>query len=729
MYISFTSEINNTDNEITVTDTLSTLTVPHYYDLIEKVRLEGPTGLIYDGSFGSPDMNHPLDTEFTYALPAPGGVLPVGIYKVKVTGRFTKRANLTYVNIIANSVSIPDGITDIEAGDTIDLGGGANNGTYTVATVTTSAYGVDIGLVEPLSSSTVSGYLEWEHDEELERTYGYNVTIPTASIGLSANCPATRFYTNDNTDYNIVYTDPTTGMTTTLSYTTIARTMVTNFPVGANQVPVDSAQTTSAASNETTTLWTGVWNATLSTDLTYTLPSGLVVSMNVAGQDFYEVTCDTNLCCIKSCLHALYDRYHNALNSNEAEANRLERYITDLSGAYISFRAAVDCGDNDNVVKYYGIMKDIVEATECSCGCDENDASPTQVVPLFPIATNGDAVVIATGDAYIVVTPTQVGATTTYTLTLATDQIETLISTYINANPTLITAIVAANIWGATVSAGTTSYDTALGFTGDIAIGSPNIINVVHNTSASELRVGDPVYGTGIPLGTYIQSIGTGSIVMSANATANTAALPVTIRRVNDGISIQKYKRSISGVDYFHWAILTAVQNSIVIDGTTEAMQLSGDASAPGNYFFYGTNGAGTKGFNDFSVVALALAFGKFYSNNSSTPTDIDSAAEVVGASISNLPAGTYILMSFGKIVGGYTDQITGEIKVNGGSNVVANTIDLVAGTVLNNQIFLMAPYTNAGPGTVTIDNTYQAAGSLRANALRDRTLVAIRVA
>lgn len=40
------------------------------------------------------------------------------------------------------------------------------------------------------------------------------------------------------------------------------------------------------------------------------------------------------------------------------------------------------------------------------------------------------------------------------------------------------------------------------------------------------------------------------------------------------------------------------VQDSIVVDTSTHKMKLSGDSAAPGNSYYYGTNGSGTKGYH-----------------------------------------------------------------------------------------------------------------------------------
>jgi hypothetical protein len=45
------------------------------------------------------------------------------------------------------------------------------------------------------------------------------------------------------------------------------------------------------------------------------------------------------------------------------------------------------------------------------------------------------------------------------------------------------------------------------------------------------------------------------------------------------------------------------VQDSIVIDGTSGKLKLSGDTASPGNWKLYGTNGSGTRGWLSATVL------------------------------------------------------------------------------------------------------------------------------
>jgi|GEM_PF-1396523 len=77
-----------------------------------------------------------------------------------------------------------------------------------------------------------------------------------------------------------------------------------------------------------------------------------------------------------------------------------------------------------------------------------------------------------------------------------------------------------------TGGAGTYTVDTAqtVGATADTTASSPNLANVV-----GALVVGQEIGGPGIPRGTTIVSVGSGTAVMSANATATAAAVQLSV--------------------------------------------------------------------------------------------------------------------------------------------------------------------------------------------------------
>lgn len=101
---------------------------------------------------------------------------------------------------------------------------------------------------------------------------------------------------------------------------------------------------------------------------------------------------------------------------------------------------------------------------------------------------------------------------------------------------------------------------------------------------------GKVIKDSGLRLDQLLEESGFGDVGIIESATGN---VPFILKDVKDGdaTSVQ------SNTGSFQTNVRT--QNSIVLDTGTNRINLSGDASAPGNSKYYGTDGSGTKGFHD----------------------------------------------------------------------------------------------------------------------------------
>jgi hypothetical protein len=63
------------------------------------------------------------------------------------------------------------------------------------------------------------------------------------------------------------------------------------------------------------------------------------------------------------------------------------------------------------------------------------------------------------------------------------------------------------------------------------------------------------------------------------------------------GLKATTNKRIIAGKFWKKYTLEVNRDKSIVIDGTTQKIQLDGDVASPGNIYYYGTNSSGVKGF------------------------------------------------------------------------------------------------------------------------------------
>lgn len=71
-------------------------------------------------------------------------------------------------------------------------------------------------------------------------------------------------------------------------------------------------------------------------------------------------------------------------------------------------------------------------------------------------------------------------------------------------------------------------YAKYLKKSGDIASASPTVSNI----DVTDIAAGDPISGVGIPAGTTVIAVGSGSLTMSANATASTSALDIVVGNI-----------------------------------------------------------------------------------------------------------------------------------------------------------------------------------------------------
>lgn len=717
--------INATTNILNVADTTNYAAIPFFLDVLGITRIEYPAGLMYQNAgyalsnYGSPDINYPGTMNFDTAIPLVASAIPEGTYTVKYKTRVSKQTTLLNVDLGTNSVSLDIAVTDVVAGGTIVLAGGANDGTYTVQLVSTDLFGRKITLVQPLSSAVATGTFTWTVDSSVETSYDYCAVNPAPKITQEYFCDTNPplFISTDTSTYSI------TCDGVQVLPTTINRVHTVKAPDDAAGSPVAGPWVTSVAQSVITQLWTKTWTTVVVTTLTYTLPSGLIVVKEVTAMDQIPVTCDNTLCCLAECINNVRAAYLTALDQNSSAVPELLEKLTALNADYMMYNLYKTCGENDKLAALVTEIKSRLGST-CDCGCDSDDEVPTQIIPAYPIAINGNTAVVVPGSVYITVTPNTVGSTTTYTVDLSVSNVQALIAAYIAANPSIITTIVNSMELGVAVSSLVIPSDVAVAFTGNTTNLNDTITNVamLGGLSISDLKLFDPIICNQFPLGTYIIAIGATTVQVSNPATATVVGASVVVSSLDNGTAVVKYKRNVSGVDMFVYIAQSSVQDSIVIDGSTKKMKLSGDSSSPGNDMAYATNGVGTKGWR-----SIATLFGAAVSSNRSTVNaTIPTATEVIGNTL-NLAAGTYIIMTNALIVGGYVDQIFARLK-DGATILKFMGIDLDnTNSINNNTATIIMVYTSASP--IVLTAAYQAGLADRVNSLRDRDLIAIKIA
>lgn len=148
--------------------------------------------------------------------------------------------------------------------------------------------------------------------------------------------------------------------------------------------------------------------------------------------------------------------------------------------------------------------------------------------------------------------------------------------------------------------------------TGDTTINNPTIINI-SDADIVKFVIGATVTGAGIQTGSIISSIDytSNEIELSLDCTATAAGIVLTqvasdttFNNITfNGITIGTFKRTIGTKFRKMYYAAIAFQHSLVIDKATQRLQLFGDVGSPGNNFYYGTNGAGVKGWQNGAYI------------------------------------------------------------------------------------------------------------------------------
>lgn len=148
--------------------------------------------------------------------------------------------------------------------------------------------------------------------------------------------------------------------------------------------------------------------------------------------------------------------------------------------------------------------------------------------------------------------------------------------------------------------------------TGDINIGNPIVTNI-SDTDIIKFVIGATITGAGIQTGSVVSAIDytANEIELSLNCTANTVGVTLTQQSSDTsfnnitfrGLTIGSFKRTIGTNFRKLYYTALAFQHSLVIDKETQRLQLAGDVNVPGNNFYYGTNGAGVKGWQNGAYI------------------------------------------------------------------------------------------------------------------------------
>lgn len=724
--ISVTSTIITSTHIYKADDVTDYSAVTYFVDSKSVLKLEGPLATLYNNTnFASPDFNYPGTLTKSTVIPLISGSIPQGAYTLTTTTRVTKACPIIDVSLASNYILVDLALLDnFVAGQSIVLAGGLNAGTYEIQSVSSNAFGTILTLVETLASDTDTGNVTFDEEIITVDAYTYCYTAPSPVITMTADCTTARLSITNDSDYAI------TCEGQSVQPTTVTPVLTLDSPTNSSGIPVYAQATSSLPAGSTyytTELWTQTWIATLATTLVYELPSGLFINTSVTKATSLDVVCDDSLCCMSTCLQNATNTFLAAA-ANTSNLNLVLNAIVaynKILGAFMMYSVGVRCGNTTIIDEAIANMKSYLADTDCCNNCSDSGVS-TQIVAIYTVTVSGNTLIVQSGDAYIDITETVVGDVTTATFTINVAAFETLISTYINANTSIITDIVNAMGLKTRVAAvRDLSTDTAVLINGDTTTGSPVLSNVTFaaGIDAGDIQQGEPIYHTTLGVGAYIVSIAAnGDITCSQNFTTTASITSVVIASFNLGLFIVKHKRVISGnTSYLYWTSINR-QNSIDIDSTTGAIDLVNDLLTPGNNYVYSTNSVGSKGWQAFQVLLGAAVL----EDSGAGPTTIPTGSSVTGATLT-LDPGSYLMIASCKIVRTTAnDQIF--VKLLDGASQLYSTAVLIDSTYNPNENFCVVyPYTSAS--AITLNFTFEGITSSQVNGLRERCLSVIRIA
>ena len=209
------------------------------------------------------------------------------------------------------------------------------------------------------------------------KTYDFQYVTPDVDIELTVSCRTSELSSEDVTEYDIDGISPT-----------ITRTHTITQPIGGGMSPVpgstsDALRTIGGGSTDSTRLWTGTWQTSISSILSYNMETWgtstwVVITETVTGYDSIEVACDDCGCVVNSCIQNLIEQWKTALLTNGRRAGELQVSLLKLLSAWMNYQMAERCGEDYST--FCDEIRSIVVSENCLCS-DDSDDSPHVIIP------------------------------------------------------------------------------------------------------------------------------------------------------------------------------------------------------------------------------------------------------------------------------------------------------------------------------------------------------------
>lgn len=388
-----------TSKSITYTDTTDWSSISDgeyvYVSSFKAIlKLSGPNGVFYlnsgynSGVFTSQDINI-LSTRNKVGIPnvpvdANGDILKgqysfyvkyqINFGLIVAVNQGSKKFTITPAGNFATLIS---NLKDTD-GVVFTVVGGANAGTYTVASVANGVSGTEVTVVESIPSATVAGAF-YATIGEKANSINFDYDVPVAQAQMTHNCITSQLVCSDVTEYG------------SAGVVFVSRENRIKYPL-TMETPVADIVNTDISVNQSVTvnpIYTKTWAGVITTNFTVDKTT-YSLDITISGVVEHDVECDIRLCQAVECINTLIEQWKAYLGVNPTAAKKLETVISKLFAAYMLYSIYLECGNNEGACAQVDYIVELIGSTGCNCGCTSSeDTGYSQIILPLGSATAG----------------------------------------------------------------------------------------------------------------------------------------------------------------------------------------------------------------------------------------------------------------------------------------------------------------------------------------------------
>lgn len=355
------------------------------------LSVSSPVGITYQNAgytandFYSPDIDSTTTSKTGVVLPLSGTDVICGSYgfsyKTRLTLLGTFGGQVTGKMLVDGDYSALLGATPTNLKLQIYGSTTGHNGTYDIVSVTFNTPNTEI-IVTGATDFTVHADDKIGIIFETFKLYTYCASAVTGSIDLSSSCVFSQLTSEDTSTYDMVISGTTYTPTVSRAWSIQTPSTYSTTPVTGVSNPFIIGYGTSVKSGAN--LWTGNYNVTLTSTLTYVLDvwggvNWQILYDEVSINDTITVVCDTCFCNLFQCIKNLFDKYNVMLGTNPTGANLLYSKIIQVLENWVLFQLAERCGEDTRA--FCGAITTIIVSENCQCPSSTSIVSE-EIIPL-----------------------------------------------------------------------------------------------------------------------------------------------------------------------------------------------------------------------------------------------------------------------------------------------------------------------------------------------------------